>query len=97
MKVSQYYEKEISNRPYKYQTKQNIVRCLKKLDLWDIPLALAYNNKFRQKDLQMDIIAELRAEVKELRDRVDHLQGELDSCKTDFYELMEKHLGIIKD
>ena len=60
-------------------------------------LALAYNNKFRQKDLQMDIIAELRAEVKELRDRVDHLQGELDSCKTDFYELMEKHLGIIKD
>ena len=60
-------------------------------------LALAYNNKFRQKDLQMDIIAELRAEVKELRDRVDHLQGEVDSCKTDFYELMEKHLGIIKD
>jgi hypothetical protein len=60
-------------------------------------IALAYNNKFRQKDLQMDIIAELRAEVKELRDRVDHLQGELDSCKTDFYELMEKHLGIIKD
>ena len=60
-------------------------------------LALAYNNKFRQKDLQMDIISELRAEVKELRDRVDHLQGELDSCKTDFYELMEKHLGIIKD
>ena len=60
-------------------------------------LALAYANKFRSKDLQMDIIAELRAEVKELRDRVDHLQGELDSCKTDFYELMEKHLGIIKD
>ena len=60
-------------------------------------LALAYNNKFRQKDLQMDIISELRAEVKELRDRVDHLQGELDTCKTDFYELMEKHLGIIKD
>ena len=60
-------------------------------------LALAYNNKFRQKDLQMDIISELRAEVKELRDRVDHLQGELDTCKTDFYELMEKHLGIVRD
>jgi Tfp pilus assembly protein PilO len=60
-------------------------------------LALAYNNKFRQKDLQMDIITELRAEVKELRDRVENLQGQLDTCKTDFYELMEKHLGIIKD
>ena len=60
-------------------------------------LALAYNNKFRQKDLQMDIIAELRGEIKELRDRVDKLQDELDTCKTDFYELMEKHLGIIKD
>jgi len=60
-------------------------------------LALAYNNKFRSKDLQMDIIAELRAEIKELRDRVDKLQSELDTCKTDFYELMEKHLGIIKD
>jgi Tfp pilus assembly protein PilO len=60
-------------------------------------LALAYNNKFRQKDLQMDIITELRAEVKELRDRVENLQGQLDSCKSDFYELMEKHLGIIKD
>ena len=97
MLVSQYFEEFISDKPYRYQTKVNMVRCLKKLDLWDIPLALAYNNKFRQKDLQMDIIAELRAEVKELRDRVDHLQGELDSCKTDFYELMEKHLGIIKD
>jgi len=60
-------------------------------------LALAYNNKFRSKDLQMDIIAELRGEIKELRDRVDKLQSELDTCKTDFYELMEKHLGIIKD
>ena len=60
-------------------------------------LALAYNNKFRQKDLQMDIISELRAEVKELSDRVENLQGQLDTCKTDFYELMEKHLGIIKD
>ncbi len=37
MKVSQYYEKEIGNKPYKYQTKQNIVKCLKKLDLWDEP------------------------------------------------------------
>jgi len=60
-------------------------------------LALAYNNKFRSKDLQMDIIAELRAEVKELRDRVDKLQTELDTCKQDFYDLMEKHLGILKD
>ena len=60
-------------------------------------LALAYNNKFRNKDLQMDIIAELRAEIRELRDRVDHLQGELDTCKQDFYDLMEKHLGIVKD
>ena len=60
-------------------------------------LALAYNNKFRSKDLQMDIIAELRAEVKELRDRVDKLQAELDTCKRDFYELTEKYLGIVRD
>jgi len=60
-------------------------------------LALAYNNKFRSKDLQMDIIAELRGEIKELRDRVDKLQSELDTCKKDFYDLMEKNLGILKD
>ena len=60
-------------------------------------LALAYNNKFRSKDLQMDIIAELRAEVKELRDRVDKLQTELDTCKRDFYDLTEKYLGINRD
>ena len=60
-------------------------------------LALAYNNKFKKADLQMDIIAELRGEIKELRDRVDKLQNELDTCKKDFYDLMEKHLGIIKD
>jgi len=60
-------------------------------------LAFAYNNKFRSKDLQMDIIAELRAEVKELRDRVDKLQTELDTCKRDFYDLTEKYLGINRD
>jgi hypothetical protein len=31
-------------------------------------LALAYTNKFKSKDLQMDIIGELRAEVKEYAD-----------------------------
>ena len=40
MKVSQYYEKEISNRPHKYQTKINMVRCLKKLELWDMDYEL---------------------------------------------------------
>jgi len=45
----------------------------------------------------MQFIEELREEIAELRKRVDHLQGELDTCKTDFYDLMEKHLGIIKD
>ena len=60
-------------------------------------LALAYNNKFRSKDLQMDIISELRAEVKELRDRVDKVQNELDACKRDFYILTEKYLGIQRD
>jgi len=60
-------------------------------------LALAYNNKHKKADLQMDIIAELRGEVKELRDRVDKLQNELDTCKKDFYDLMEKNLGILKD
>lgn len=60
-------------------------------------LALAYNNKFRSKDLQMDIITELRAEIKELRDRVDKVQNELDACKRDFYILTEKYLGIQRD
>lgn len=60
-------------------------------------ISLAYNNKFRTKGIEMQIIEELRAEIKELRGRVDHLQAELDNCKTDFYELMEKHLGVIKD
>ncbi len=45
----------------------------------------------------MQIIEELRGEIKELRARVDHLQAELDNCKKDFYDLMEKHLGVIKD
>ena len=60
-------------------------------------LALAYNNKFKAKGIEMQIIEELRAEIAELRKRVDHLQSELDTCKTDFYDLMEKHLGIVKD
>ena len=60
-------------------------------------LALAYSNKFKNKGIQMQFIEELREEIAELRNRIDHLQGELDSCKKDFYELMEKHLGIVKD
>jgi len=59
-------------------------------------LALAYNNKYKKADLQMDIIAELRGEIKELRDRVDKLQSELDTCKKDFYDLMERNLGIVR-
>ena len=60
-------------------------------------LALAYSNKFKNKGIQMQFIEELREEIAELRKRVDHLQGELDTCKKDFYDLMEKHLGIVKD
>ena len=45
----------------------------------------------------MQIIEELRAEIAELRNRVDKVQAELDTCKKDFYDLMEKHLGIIQD
>ena len=60
-------------------------------------LALAYSNKFSSKDLQMDIIAELRAEIGELRNRVDKVQAELDACKRDFYDLTEKYLGIVRD
>lgn len=60
-------------------------------------ISLAYNNKFRTKGIEMQIIEELRLEIAELRKRVDHLQSELDTCKSDFYDLMEKHLGIIKD
>jgi hypothetical protein len=36
MLVKEYYELEIANRPYKYQTKLNMVRCLKKLELWEM-------------------------------------------------------------
>jgi hypothetical protein len=59
--------------------------------------ALAYQNRFKNKDIQMDLISELRAEIKELRDRVDKVQEELDSCKRDFYDLTEKYLGIVRD
>ena len=60
-------------------------------------ISLAYNNKYRTKGIEMQIIEELRAEIGELRKRVDHVQAELDTCKQDFYDLMEKHLGIVKD
>jgi len=36
MLVSQYFEEFISDKPYRYQTKVNMVRCLKKLELWDM-------------------------------------------------------------
>jgi len=36
MLVREYFELEIANKPYKYQTKLNMVRCLKKLELWEM-------------------------------------------------------------
>jgi hypothetical protein len=36
MLVKDYFESEIANKPYKYQTKLNMVRCLKKLELWEM-------------------------------------------------------------
>lgn len=36
MLVSEYFDKFISDKPYRYQTKLNMVRCLKKLELWDM-------------------------------------------------------------
>lgn len=39
-KVSQYFTDVVSQRPYKYQTKINMVACLKYLKLWDMPLNL---------------------------------------------------------
>jgi hypothetical protein len=36
MLVKEYFELEIANRPYKYQTRLNMVRCLKKLELWEM-------------------------------------------------------------
>ncbi len=36
MLVKEYFESEIANKPYKYQTKLNMVRCLKKLELWEM-------------------------------------------------------------
>lgn len=35
MRVSEYFDAVIANKPYRYQTKINMVRCLKKLNLWD--------------------------------------------------------------
>lgn len=36
MLVSNYFETFVSNHPYRYQTKLNMTRCLKKLQLWDM-------------------------------------------------------------
>lgn len=36
MLVSEFFESFIQEHPYRYQTKQNMVRCLKKLELWDL-------------------------------------------------------------
>ena len=36
MLIKEYFELEVSNKPYKYQTKLNMVRCLKKLELWEM-------------------------------------------------------------
>ena len=36
MLVKEYFELEIANKPYKYQTKLNMVSCLKKLKLWEM-------------------------------------------------------------
>lgn len=60
-------------------------------------LALAFRYRFKSKDLQMELIGELREEIKELRGRIDKVQQELDTCKRDFYELTEKYLGIVRD
>jgi len=60
-------------------------------------ISLAYNNKYRTKGIEMQIIEELRAEISELRKRVDHVQQELDTCKRDFYDLTERYLGITRD
>lgn len=37
MLVKQYFEESISDKPLRYQTKINMVRCLKKLELWEVP------------------------------------------------------------
>jgi len=36
-------------------------------------------------------------EIKELRDKEDKVQNELDACKRDFYDLTAKYLGIVRD
>jgi len=36
MLVSEYFEETVSQKPLRYQTKINMVRCLKKLGLWDL-------------------------------------------------------------
>ena len=36
MLVSEYFEETVSQKPLRYQTKINMVRCLKKLELWNL-------------------------------------------------------------
>ena len=36
MLIKEYFDLEIANKPYKYQTKFNMIRCLKKLELWEM-------------------------------------------------------------
>ena len=36
MLIKEYFDLEIANKPYKYQTKLNMIRCLKKLELWEM-------------------------------------------------------------
>jgi hypothetical protein len=36
MLIKEYFDLEISNKTDKYQTKLNMVRCLKKLELWEL-------------------------------------------------------------
>ena len=36
MLVSEHFEQAISQKPLRYQTKINMIRCLKKLELWEL-------------------------------------------------------------
>ena len=36
MKVSEYVDQIVQSRPYKYATKQTLIRDIKKLGIWDM-------------------------------------------------------------
>ncbi|HEX7405706.1 MAG TPA: hypothetical protein VF307_07265, partial [Candidatus Nanopelagicaceae bacterium] len=53
MLVSQYVDQIIQSRPYKYSTKQTLIRDIKKMGIWDMELEGVSSSLIRDKvDIQ---------------------------------------------